>query len=406
MINQFLDDLRLEDMRLSRSLRLAANETLMSETARSISQLRIGESYYMGPGDDEQIVDFSPFTFGGRPSIAALEVAACNATKQMLRAESVRLQCLSGVHAMTCMILSLTEPDWTVFSLALDHGGHFATSMIAKSAGRKHCWIRLDDTGESFDLEDLSRQVDNPSKTLIYVDVSMNCVDHDLSGFRDAVGAEAVLLYDASHSLGLVMGGVFSNALDFGFDVLSGNSHKTLPGPHKAVVCFGNERTRQRAEVRLNAGLTSTVHPGSLLALAVALLEMEQFAPDYARACVENANYLGASLDELGIAVKKLSSGEISQNHQVHVKLPIHLQYRAAHSNLASNEIVANIDGAFGEPYLRIGVQYVTRMGMGADEMSRIAGLVKDSFENRNVVASVNELVAQFPSIQFSFDGT
>jgi glycine hydroxymethyltransferase len=405
VIPHLFNKLLQEDARLSRSLRLAANETLISETALTLSKLRIGESYYLGAGDNDDIIDFAPFTFAGRPAIGALEVAADNAVKKMLRAESVSFQCLSGVHAMTSMILALTEPDWTVLSLALDHGGHFSTSMIVQATGRKHDWIRLDESCERFDLDNLCQRISSPSKTLVYLDVSMNRTNHDLSGFRDAAGSETTLLYDASHTLGLMMGGVFTNPFDFGFDVLSGNSHKTLPGPQKAIVCFGNEHVRNRANIRLNAGLTSSVHAGSLIGLIVTVLEMEQFATEYASACVANANALGEALGNLGVCVRRLSNGMVTQNHQVHIELPEALGYRDVHTNLASNNIVANIDGAFGTPYLRIGTQYTTRMGMSPAEMKEIAVLIDRSLCGYNLEDEVNTLVMRFPHVKYSFDG-
>ena len=49
------------------------------------------------------------------------------AAKRMLGAYSVNLNCLSGVHAMMCAILSTTEPGDTIMTVHHDHGGHFAT---------------------------------------------------------------------------------------------------------------------------------------------------------------------------------------------------------------------------------------------------------------------------------------
>lgn len=108
-IQQYYTRIREEENRNNHFLHLTPNEPYVSDTARAFMSSRLADRYYMGGGDDEMI-DLEPFTALGFPGIESLVTAAEDATKEMLGASVVNLNCLSGVHAMMCAILATTEP--------------------------------------------------------------------------------------------------------------------------------------------------------------------------------------------------------------------------------------------------------------------------------------------------------
>ena len=206
-----LENIRAEDSRTSLMLHLTANETLMSDTARSFLGLRLADRYFMGGGDEDQIVDFMPFTFRGLPDLQALVGEAQRAAQQMLHASSVNLNCLSGVHAMMCAILSTTEPGNVVMSVDLSQGGHFATKLIIERTGRRHIATSYDFGSLRFDAAQIAKDFAPAGAKALYLDVSFYLNPHNLHEVRDLIGDEAIIIFDASHTLGLIMGGISSS---------------------------------------------------------------------------------------------------------------------------------------------------------------------------------------------------
>ncbi|MGN6257679.1 MAG: Gfo/Idh/MocA family protein [Solirubrobacterales bacterium] len=396
-----------QDRDLTR-LHLAANETWMSETARGLARDRMAERYVTGAGDESGVVTFGGFTFVGFPGIAELFEEAEAAFRRRLGAAAVNMFPVSGLHAMACTIFSVTEPGDVVLCVDPQQGGHFATSGVIARSGRIPHFIPYDATRLAFDPGLVAEEMRQSGAAAFYVDVSSNVSPHNLSAVRDAVGPDAVLVYDASHVLGLAMGGVYQDPLREGADVISANTHKTFPGPQKGLVAFRDAETAERANEVINGCMISSTHTGSMLALAVTALEMDRFGPEYATAMVANSNALGASLEEAGFEVRRTPSGLASENHQVHVFCDSFGEPREVAASLGRAGISANVDAALGpRPYIRIGTQEVTRRGMGADEMGEIASFLGRALiagEEAAVAAEVSALSQRFKRAHYSFD--
>jgi glycine/serine hydroxymethyltransferase len=399
--------LRLEE-ESGQFLHLTANETLMSDSARHCLGLRVGDLYFMGGGDELGIVDFRPFTFRGLPIVQGIVDAATAAAKDLLHASDVTLKCLSGVHAMTCAILSLTDPGDAVMTVDITHGGHFATPVIVERTGRRHISTsyRLDRL--EFDSEQLAVDFHRAGARALYLDVSYYLNPHNLRDLRRALGEEATIIYDASHTLGLIMSGFFQAPLLEGADVVVGNTHKTLPGPQKGLIAFRDSETAARAQGFINNGLVSSVHTGSMLALAITILEIQQFGRDLGRQIVANANALGEAFEREGWNLRRANTGRVSENHQVHLLMGGEGErYRDLYAGLVDSFVSVNFDSALGAgTYVRLGTQRVTRSGMGPDEMKIISALVSRALRGAQVRAEVIELTRSFPNVAYSFDNS
>lgn len=390
--------------RAQRMLHLTANETLMSRTARSFLSSPLGDLYYMGGGDADHIVDFKPFTFRGMPEIQELVSHAEAALCTSLSAATVTLKMLSGLNAMTCAILSLTEPGDTVMTVDLKHGGHYATRPIVERTGRRHVSTTFDLEGLRFDVDKLAVDFHRSGARAFYIDVSYYLNPHNLRDIRAALGDEAMIIYDASHTLGLIMAGMFQNPLREGADVISANTHKTLPGPQKGLLAFGSPEIGERALGTIGFLLSST-HTAATLALATTLMEMAYWGRPYAKQVIANANALGHAFEARGFTVRHANTGRVSENHQVHVMTERRGKYRDLYKALTRNDISLNFDEALGRGiYARIGTARITRAGMREQEMDRVADLVAAAFAGDDVLTAVHALTSSFSSVEYSFD--
>lgn len=385
-------------------LHLTANESPLSDSARLMLSLPLADRYFMGSGDFEGIVDFNPFMFRGLPATGALVERAEAAASAMLSAELVTLRCLSGLHAMLCTILSATEPGDTILSLAPAHGGHFATQSAIERSGRLHASIPFDLSSLSVNVSALVRKFHSLRARAVYLDTAFALGPHDIFSMREGLGDEALIIFDASHSMGLIMGEQFQRPLAEGADILCGNTHKTLPGPQKGLVAFRDRSMAQRVMPVISGTLTSSGHTGSTLALAVTILEHATFGRAFAAHIVANANALGAALCALGFEVRR-HGATFTRNHQVHLMAPPDLPRRELFQRLLHSGISANFDACLGgDGFVRLGTQDVTRKGMGSGEMDRIASLISRALEGESVRSDIEKLVHSFPDIHYSFD--
>lgn len=403
-IDQFYSKIRAEEKRNEEFLHLTANEPLMSETARAFMSSKIADRYFMGAGEDSK-VDLGPFTAIGFPGVASLIEAAEDVAKEMLGAHIVNLNCLSGVHAMMCAILSTTEPGDVVMTVHHDHGGHFATKGILDRVGRKHVFAEYDFETLSFDVGKLAKKFKESGAKAFYMDVSYYLNPHNLREIRQALGEKAIIIYDASHTMGLIMGQTFQNPFAEGADVICANTHKTLPGPHKGMIAFKDEKLGVRANKIINSCLFSSPITHHLIALATTILEMKEFGQEYARQIISNSNALAQALSDKGYSLRKANTGRFSENHQAHVFTAELGDYKQLYSQLFSNNITVNFDDLFDKGiFIRLGTQEITRRGMKEAEMQVIAGFLERSFKGENIQQEVTDFVAKFQKAQYSFD--
>lgn len=406
-INQYYSKIRSEEQRNDRFLHLTPNESYVSETARTFANSRLADRYYMGGGDDE-LVDLEPFTALGFPGIEALVAAAENAAKEMLGATEINLNCLSGVHAMMCAILSTTEPNETVMTVHHDHGGHFATKGIVDRIGRKHIFTpRYNFETLSFDAEALAKSFRESGATALYMDVSYYLNPHNLREIREALGEKAIIIYDASHTMGLIMGQQFQAPLKEGANVVCANTHKTLPGPQKGMIAFRDTELGQKANEIINDSLYSSPHTISMIALSTTILEMKEFGEGYAKQIIANSNALGEALAKCGYSLRMANTGRYSENHQVHLITENVGDYRDLYKKLFANSITVAFDHPLilnGGTFIRLGTQEITRRGMKESEMTAIASFLDRSLKGESFSHEVEAFVDNYRHAHYSFD--
>lgn len=405
-IQQYHSQIQNDEQTDKTFLHLTANEPFMSETARTFAASKLADRYYLGGGEDG-MVDLGAFTTLGLPGVANLVAAAEEATKAMLDATAVNLNCLSGVHAMMSAILSTTEPGDIVMTVHHDHGGHFATKGILARIGRQHVATSYNFDTLSFDAEGIAKTFKATGAKAFYMDVSYYLNPHNLREIRAALGEDAIIIYDASHTMGLIMGGQFQAPLQEGANVICANTHKTLPGPQKGMIAFRDADFGKRANAIIDGCLYSSPHTASMIALATTILEMREFGEGYAKQIIANSNALGSALAERGYVVRKANTGRYSENHQVHVLTENIGNYKDLWRQLYRNNINVNFDSpdVFKQgTFIRLGTQEITRRGMKEPQMEQIADFLHHGLSGSDCADKVMAFVEQYQKAHYSFD--
>lgn len=394
---------RLEGLN-SNFLHLTVNENQLSRTAHRFLASKLSERYYFGAGE-KGIVDFGSYTFVGMPAVERLVSQAEAALRKMTGASVVNLNCFSGLHAMMCSILSTTNPGDLVMSIPFEDGGHAATKGIIENIGRGHAFAKFDLKTLQLDVDETAKIFRQTNARALYIDISAHLNPVNIRQLRHALGEKALIIFDASHSMGLILGGEFSSPFREGADIVCGNTHKTLAGPQRGIIMFKNKELGTKADWLIKTTFVSSVHTSELMALAISILEYEKFGKEYARQVKENSIALAEAFSELGYEVRRSNSGRYSENEQVHVLIDRLGDRVELYGRLIKNNISTNFMQIFGgRSFARIGTQEITRRGMKKKEMKIIADLFHRAINGESVKKEVIRFNNQFGKIYYSFD--
>ncbi|CAI1051217.1 Pyridoxal-phosphate-dependent serine hydroxymethyltransferase [Serratia rubidaea] len=386
------------------TISLTANENVLSESARWVGQSRHYDRYYFNGllnDDCRYAAHYNGMQFEAFPEVAWLQAEATAAAQRLFDAPYIEYRALSGVHCTLAMIAALTEPGDGVWSLSPACGGHFATAALVERLGRCSGFITLTDDGE-IDLAALASMLRQPPAAVV-LDHGLTCHGFAVAPLRqwlDRHGlTEVLILYDASHPLGLIAGGALANPLDDGADILQGNTHKSFPGPHRAIIATRNASLAARIQGGLDAGLVSSPNLPCLLQLFVTLREMACFGADYARQMCRNAWLLGERLADL--------PGWTVLPTQTHMLLLQGEQSAAAAAALNELGIRVNNKMRFGQPCLRLGLQEVTRLGISDEQLGALSDILRQALlnpTNDRLRPRVQALGMQLRQVHYSFD--
>jgi len=146
--------------------------------------------------------------------------------------------------------------------------------------------------------------------------------------------------------------------------------------------------------------------------MAICTYEMMEYGEQYAEDTIKNAKALASALDGSGFDVQAKESG-YTESHQVAVNVKAFGGGEKVSRTLEINDIILNMNMLPHEPLsahdhpegIRIGVQEMTRLGMGEEEMVRIAELIKECIiEKRSVKEEVNRFRSEYQEVKYSFD--
>ncbi|MEI6528587.1 MAG: DegT/DnrJ/EryC1/StrS family aminotransferase [bacterium] len=402
-MNKYLKKVVEVETKYKNMLHLGANENVLSPLAERMFQSSLHNRYYMGPGEKGVATFGRNAAFKGMPEIERILDEAHRKAEQMLHAGYVSFSCLSGAHAMISSLLSLTQPGDTIMSVPSNQGGHFCTKGIIERTGRKHVFTEYDRKKLTFDVEKIAKICKDFNVKAIYLDVSVYLNPHPIRELRKAVGPDIFIFYDASHTLGLIMGGVFQSPLEEGANVICANTHKTFPGPHRGLIAFKDGDLGRKTDHFITHNFVSTIQTNSLLSLAVTVLEFNKWGKKYAVQVVKNANVLAKWLTEAGLRVRNVADRVYTKNHQIHVYIDIPRE--EAIELFLRNNISVNTSGALGDKlFLRIGLQEITKRGMKEKDMKSLADFIIKILKGENVLRGVNSFSRKFQKVDYGFN--
>ena len=238
--------------------------------------------------------------YGGQENTDIIENLARDRAKALFRAEHANVQPLGGSAMNQAIYLGLLQPGDTILAMDLSHGGHLTHGAPVSHMSKIFNFIRYKTelpTGK-IDLDKVRALALEHKPKMIICGFSSYPRELDYAGFKkiaDEVGA--LSFADVSHIGGLIAGGALANPMDFGFDVMSTTTHKSLRGPRGGMILCKKAH---------GAAIDKSVFPGMqggphMHQVAATALTMKLAASDdfklYAKNTIKNAGVLAKVID-------------------------------------------------------------------------------------------------------------
>ena len=359
--------------------------------------------YYQGCGDFDTI-----------------EELGINLAKKLFNVPFANIQSTSGTVSNIAALKALAKPGDDITAVSTADGGHISHARMGAVGLRD-----LNLSTYPWDEERMEPDIDASAKLIREVapkialfGQSVFLFPTPLKELADAAHeVGSTVMYDGAHVLGLIAGGCFQDPLHEGADVMTGSSHKTFPGPQGGFILSSSddEKFQRKLNNAVFPGTCSSYHLHHVAGKVVALSEFIEYGEDLSKNTVANAQSFAAALAAEGFDVLAESRG-YTASHQVltrHGELDSGAGAKAA-DLLERAGIITNMNMLPGDTKamspsgLRLGVQELTRVGMGTDEMTDVARfyarVLLEQEDPSKVKSDVREFKSNYQIIRYCFN--
>ncbi|UCE80962.1 MAG: serine hydroxymethyltransferase [Methanobacteriota archaeon] len=391
------------------SIPLIASENFVSPVAKEVMNSDLHNRYAEGrPGKRY---------YQGNIYVDDIESACENLAREVFKCRFADVRPVSGTVANMAVLMALTKPGDKITAVSLSDGGHLSHAKMGALGlrGLRAHNYPFDQKGMNIDPEGAIRLLREVKPKVALFGQSVYLFPTPLEELRSTLDdLGCTVWYDAAHVLGLIAGNRFQNPFVEGVDVVSGSTHKTLPGPQHGILL--SDLTKEDLELSLRKGVfpgvTSNHHLHSVAALAITLAEAKEFGEAYADQTIRNAKALAQALFERGLDVLCEPKG-FTESHTLVVDVEEHRGGAAVAKALEGANIIVNKNllpwdtDPVHPSGIRIGSQEVTRLGMKEKDMASIAGsiarIVMDGDAPAAVLPEVKEFKKEFTKSHYCF---
>ena len=326
--------------------------------------------------------------YGGCQFVDIAESLAIERACKLFDCRFANVQPNSGSQANQSVFLALMKPGDTFMGLDLAAGGHLTHGAPPNVSGK---WFKVVSYGvrpddQIVDLDQVDRLAHEHKPRVIVAGGSGYSRHWDFERFRriaDAVGA--YLMVDMAHFAGLVAGGIHPSPIPHAH-VVTSTTHKTLRGPRGGLVLTNDEEIAKKINSAIFPGLQGGPLMHVIAAKAVAFAEaLRPEFRTYARAVVENAQALAATLQGAGFDI--VTGG--TDNHLMLVDLRAKgLTGKAAEAALGRAHITCNKNGVPFDTQkptitsgVRLGTPAATTRGFAVAEFNEVGHLIVETLD-------------------------
>ncbi len=396
-----------EERREAEGLELIPSENYVSLAVREASGSIFTNKYSEGyPGKRY---------YGGQKYTDLIEKIAIERAKKLFKAKYANVQPHSGAPANMIVYSALLTPGDTVLGMDLSHGGHLTHGHPVTLSAKLYRFVRYKmknvETGE-IDYAELRAVAKKERPKIILAGFSAYPRELDYQKIAE-IGREvgAILMMDAAHIAGLIAGKVAKNPFDFGFDIMTSTTHKTLRGPRGGLILTrAREDLAQKIDKATFPGFQGGPHMHSIAAKAVCFGEaLSPKFKNYARQILKNAKAMEKVFRENKI--RMIAGGTSNHLLLLDVFGSLGVSGKVAQVRLDEVGLTVNMNMIADDPRspldpsgIRLGTPAITTRGIKEKESAEVAKIIVSVLrENPNqkkkkeLSGAVKKICRKFP---------
>jgi glycine hydroxymethyltransferase len=368
-----------EEKRQAEGLELIPSENYVSRAVKEATASSLTNKYSEGyPGKRY---------YGGQEFTDQVETLAIERAKKLFKAKYANVQPLGGANANIAMYFALLEPGDTVLGMDLSHGGHLThghpVTYLTKIFNFRRYKMKNVETGE-IDYDDMRRVAKKIKPKIILAGFSAYPRELNYKKFVSIareVGAISVM--DAAHIAGLIAGKAAKNPFDYGFDIITTTTHKTLRGPRGGMILVRkDEELAKKIDKAVFPGFQGGPHMHQIAAKAVAFGEaLRPSFRKYAKQIIRNTKAMEKVFKKH--KARMLTGG--SDNHLILLDVWFSFGISGGEAEklldragitLNKNAIADDTRKPMDPSGIRFGTPAMTTRGFGTKEASRVAEIM------------------------------
>lgn len=350
--------------------------------------------------------------YGGQANTDAIENLARDRAKQLFRAEHANVQPLSGSPMNQAVYFAFLKPGDTILGMDLSHGGHLTHGAPVSHMGKIFNFVRYKTHPEEqgrIDFDELMRVAKETKPKIVLCGYTSYPRDYDYKDFKkiaDEVGA--LTMADIAHIGGLVAANEMRNPFDYGFDIVTTTTHKTLRGPRGGMIMC-KKAYADIIDKSVFPGLQGGPHMNTISAIAVALGEAQKPEfKEYAKQVLKNSKLLAEKLMAKG--VKLITNG--TDNHMMVVDTikSFGIDGKIAEQLLDTVHLTVNKQVIPDDPNpplrpsgIRIGTPAATTRGMKEVEIEKIANWIHQVLSDKDNLAMHKQVAEEVKKMCMGF---
>ena len=377
------------------SINLLPSENAISPLAKRFLSSDFGQRYYFkSPFSTGNGISYS---YSGTDYIEEIVHLGEDTAKEIFGAKYVSLYAISGHQANLAVLFAFTNPGDSIMVFDTAYGGYpgLDKEKLPKYLNLDVHFIQVDPKKPEFiDYEKTYSLIEKIKPKLVIYSSAHTLFPINIKGLTDKCHeVNAKFIYDGSHPLGLIAGGVFQNPLLEGADVMIAGTQKSFPGPQGGIIAT-NKYAKELEEVN-HFVIIDNPHFHRIAALTTSLLEMKTNGQSYAKQVIKNTKALAQALFDKGFKIKYVKYN-FTESHMF--KLELSDSFPSLVKNLENANIMIDTAG-------RIGTAEMTRIGMKEKDMLSIASYIFRVSKDDNLITIRNEVISfrkQFQTVNYS----
>ena len=380
-----------EELREREGLELIPSENYVSMAVREAMGSVLTNKYSEGyPGKRY---------YGGQEYTDQVETLAIERAKALFGCDHANVQPLGGAAANIAAYFSWLEPGDAILGMDLSHGGHLTHGSPVTYMAKLYRFVRYGmkdiETGE-IDYDEMLEVAKRERPKIVLAGFSGYPRELDWKRIAEiAREVDAVAMADVAHIAGLIAGGAAKNPFDYGFNIVTTTTHKTLRGPRGGMILSKGTvssplRAPEKTIENLPTLIDRSVFPGfqggphmhQIAAKAAAFKEAGTPAfKEYAHQVVRNAKTMAEVFTEGG--VRLITGG--TDNHLILADVFGSLGISGGEAEtlldragitLNKNSIADDPRKPFDPSGIRFGTPAITTRGFKEAEVKRVAELM------------------------------